>query len=128
MSEQVNHPSHYQGKIEVIEFLEDQFMNRPHEWNAVKYLSRAGKKNPDKEIEDLEKAIWYIRRKIELLSAEKFGQIPRKPNDMNPVDPVTLETWMCGTNGCIARFMFPKAQHEMQCPKCHFTHKRNNDS
>lgn len=80
----VNHPSHYQGKIEVIEFLEDHFMNRPHEWNAVKYLARAGRKNPDKEIEDLEKSIWYIQRKIELLKATKDGTSPRRPNDMNP--------------------------------------------
>jgi hypothetical protein len=80
----VNHPAHYNaGRIEVIEYLEDQFMNRPHEWNAVKYLSRANKKNPDKEIEDLEKAIWYIKRKIELLKAVKEGRSLIRPNDMN---------------------------------------------
>lgn len=74
----VNHPSHYNaGKIEVIEFLEDQFMNRPHEWNAVKYICRAGKKDPAKEVEDLEKAIWYLRRKIVLLKGEET-----RPNDM----------------------------------------------
>lgn len=72
----VNHPAHYnQAKIEVIEFLEDQFMNRPHEWSAVKYIARANSKG--KEIEDLEKAIWYLRRKIALLK----GNAPR-PNDM----------------------------------------------
>ena len=73
----VNHPAHYNaGKIEVIEFLEDQFMDRPHEWNAVKYCARANKKG--REVEDLEKAIWYLRRKIALLK----GNAPR-PNDMN---------------------------------------------
>lgn len=78
MSDNVNHPKHYNaGKIEVIEFLEDQFMNRPHEWNAVKYLARADKKG--REAEDLEKAIWYIRRKLELLTTN-----PRRPNDMAP--------------------------------------------
>ena len=32
--------------------------------NAIKYLWRAGKKDKDKEVEDLEKAIWYIKKKI----------------------------------------------------------------
>jgi hypothetical protein len=67
----VNHPTHYNsGKIEVIEALEDWRLNF-HRANAVKYIARAGKKNPDKEIEDLEKAIWYLSRNIKLLNAEK---------------------------------------------------------
>jgi hypothetical protein len=79
----VNHPAHYNaGKIEVIEFLEDQFMGRPHEWSACKYLARADKKG--REVEDLQKAIWYIKRKIELLTAGKEGKAPTRPNDMNP--------------------------------------------
>jgi hypothetical protein len=80
--EQVNHPRHYNaGKIEVIEFLEDQFMDRPHEWTAVKYLARAPHKA--NEIEDLEKAVWYIQRKIERLKAAKEGRDVTRPNDMN---------------------------------------------
>ncbi len=60
----VNHPSHYtDGKIEVIEYIEDKQLGFCL-GNAVKYISRAGKKYPDKEIEDLEKAIWYINRRI----------------------------------------------------------------
>lgn len=60
----VNHPSHYNlGKIEVIDYIEDQDLGFCL-GNAIKYISRAGKKNPDKEIEDLEKAIWYIQRRI----------------------------------------------------------------
>ena len=60
----VDHPSHYNsGKIEVIDYIEDQNLDFCL-GNAVKYISRAGKKNPDKEIEDLEKAIWYIQRHI----------------------------------------------------------------
>lgn len=38
--------------------------------NAVKYISRAGKKNPDTLIEDLNKAIWYIKREIKRLGGE----------------------------------------------------------
>ena len=42
----VNHPSHYtSGKIEVIDFLEDQGFPF-HLANAVKYIARAGKKDP----------------------------------------------------------------------------------
>lgn len=64
MSDVVNHPSHYtDGKIEVIEFIEDKKLNY-HKGNAIKYICRAGKKDPQKEIEDLQKAIWYINREI----------------------------------------------------------------
>lgn len=67
MSDSVNHPSHYtDGKIEVIDFIEDKKLNF-HRGNAVKYIARAGKKNPEKEIEDLEKAIWYLQREIKCI-------------------------------------------------------------
>lgn len=63
----VNHPTHYtDGKIEVIDFIEDKRLGF-HLGNAVKYISRAGKKDPNKTIEDLEKADWYLRREIERL-------------------------------------------------------------
>jgi hypothetical protein len=75
--DKVNHPSHYcQGKIEVIEAIEDWRLGF-HLGNAVKYIARAGKKNPEKYAEDLEKAIWYLRRQIEICSLN-----PRRPNDM----------------------------------------------
>ncbi len=79
MSDKVNHPSHYNtGKIEVIEFIEDQKLDY-HLGNSVKYIARAGKKNPEAIVEDLEKAIWYIRRRIELMA-----DTVRRPNEMNP--------------------------------------------
>ena len=63
----VNHPAHYtDGKIEVIDFIEDKKLGF-HRGNAVKYIARAGKKNPDKEIEDLQKAVWDLNREIERL-------------------------------------------------------------
>jgi Protein of unknwon function (DUF3310) len=78
--EQVNHPSHYnQGKFEVIEIIEDQQPNF-HLGNAIKYICRAGKKNKEKTIEDLQKAIWYINRYIEI---QKPKTEVRRPNDMN---------------------------------------------
>ena len=63
----VNHPSHYtSGKIEVIDFIEDKELGF-HLGNAVKYISRAGRKDANKTIEDLRKATWYINRQIQIL-------------------------------------------------------------
>ncbi len=71
MNDVVNHPSHYtDGKIEVIDFIEEKKLNF-HRGNAVKYISRAGKKDPTKEIEDLKKAVWYLDREINRLEKEK---------------------------------------------------------
>jgi hypothetical protein len=74
--EMVNHPSHYQfGKnneyeaIKVIDAWELDF----HLGNAVKYISRAGKKDPNKEIEDLKKALFYLDRKIKNLENENVS-------------------------------------------------------
>lgn len=67
VNDPVNRPSHYtDGKIEVIDFIEDKNLGF-HLGNAIKYIARAGKKNKDKEVEDLEKAIWYIKRRIKEL-------------------------------------------------------------
>lgn len=63
----VNHPAHYtSGKIEVADFIADQRLNFDR-GNAVKYLCRAGMKDPACEIQDLEKAIWYINHEIKTL-------------------------------------------------------------
>ena len=63
----VNHPSHYNsGRIEVIDFIDDQNLNFEL-GNAVKYICRAGKKDKNTRIEDLQKAVWYLNRYIALL-------------------------------------------------------------
>ena len=67
MNHPVTHPKHYtDGKIEVIDFIEDKNLNF-HKGNAIKYITRAGKKDPTKEVEDLQKAIWYLKREIQRL-------------------------------------------------------------
>lgn len=69
----VNHPSHYtDGKIEVIDFIEDKKLPF-HLGNVVKYVSRAGKKDPAKTIEDLKKARWYLDRYIHMLELAAAG-------------------------------------------------------
>ncbi len=83
-NENVTHPTHYNsGKIEVIEAIEDWKLGF-HRGNAVKYIARAGKKNPHKEIEDLQKACWYLERECERLLAIQESRNPIRPNDMNP--------------------------------------------
>lgn len=67
--ELVNHPNHYGGKdnpyeaIKVIEAWKLGFCLG----NTVKYISRAGKKETDKELQDLKKALWYLQRRIDNL-------------------------------------------------------------
>lgn len=77
MKSNVNHPKHYNfGKFEVIDVIEDWQLGF-NLGNSIKYLGRCGKKDPSKEIEDLEKAVFYINREIKLrekkLNGEKQG-------------------------------------------------------
>ena len=72
----VTHPFHYtSGKIQVIDFITDQNLDFCL-GNVVKYISRAGKKKgdsnidqtiEDKTIEDLKKAKFYLEYKIKML-------------------------------------------------------------
>lgn len=81
MADNVNYPEHYRtGGIETIDFIEAKQLDY-HLGNAVKYITRAGKKDPNTYVEDLQKAIWYIQRKIDT---------PVDP-DINP-DTVSDET------------------------------------
>lgn len=60
--EAVNHPPHYQANgIEVIDIIENFELNF-NLGNTVKYVLRAGKKGNKKE--DLEKAVWYLKREL----------------------------------------------------------------
>ena len=70
-NDNVNHPSHYtDGNIEVMDVIEDKQLNFAR-GNVIKYVSRAGKKDANKELEDLKKAMWYLNREIERLSKEE---------------------------------------------------------
>jgi hypothetical protein len=68
----VNHPSHYtRFPVEVIELTRHLDFCRG---NAVKYIARAGfKGGPEKELEDLEKAEWYIKDAIEQVKKKLNG-------------------------------------------------------
>jgi hypothetical protein len=65
-AEAVNHPAHYGGgdnpyeAIKVIDAWSLGFCLG----NTVKYISRAGRKDPAKRLEDLKKARWYLDHEI----------------------------------------------------------------
>lgn len=66
----VNHPRHYTfGKYEVIDVINDWGLGFDL-GNAVKYIARAGRKDPSKFIEDLEKAQFYLNYHIAKVRGE----------------------------------------------------------
>lgn len=74
---QVDHPQHYGGKdnfYEVIKVIEAWGLGFSL-GNVIKYISRAGKKNRRKELEDLEKAQWYLQREIDNLKSKRDGTV-----------------------------------------------------
>ena len=65
----VNHPQHYGGEYNPYEAIKviDAWRLSFCLGNTVKYISRAGKKDPATLIEDLLKARWYLDHEIERL-------------------------------------------------------------
>lgn len=94
--EAVDHPQHYKrGGIEAIDIIE-AFDLGFCLGNALKYICRAG--NKDLEVEDIEKAIWYLRRWVE----------KRKAATVNPhVIPGpavgTVDAWVPGSHEFIGQ-------------------------
>jgi len=75
MKDSVNHPEYYGGEDNPYEAIKI-ILNCNLDFclgNSVKYILRAGKKNPEKEIEDLEKAKWYLQTKINELERKKIN-------------------------------------------------------
>lgn len=71
MNDAVNHPNHYTfGQYEVLDVLDDWNLNYKRSC-IIKYVARAGKKDPSKEIEDLEKAQFYLTREIKQLKEKQ---------------------------------------------------------
>ena len=66
----INHPKHDQAKIEPLDLIDAWNLNF-NLGNVVKYVCRAGKKDKEKEIEDLEKAKFYLEYQISKLKSEK---------------------------------------------------------
>ncbi len=69
-------PPHYQGKVECIDAIESAVeglspLQAYLTGNCMKYLYRHGKKG--QQIEDLEKAMWYLKRLQEVCKGAKDG-------------------------------------------------------
>ena len=67
----VDHPQHYGGADNVYEAIKviDAWGLGFALGNAVKYIARAGRKDPARHIEDLKKARWYLDHEIERLES-----------------------------------------------------------
>ena len=66
----VNHPAHYTSHPSGVECIT---ITEHHNFcigNAIKYLWRQGLKTGASNIEDLEKAVWYIKREVERIKTE----------------------------------------------------------
>lgn len=69
MSKDTINPSHYQkGPYQLIDLIESLPFCRA---NIIKYTFRAGLKDPATELEDLQKARWYLDREISRLTRTK---------------------------------------------------------
>lgn len=71
MTEKVNHPAHYGGDTvyEVIKVINAWGLNY-NLGNTVKYIARAGKKDTDAVLLDLQKAAWYLNWEIGRIERE----------------------------------------------------------
>lgn len=74
-SDNVNHPIHYIGKVEVIDYIEDKLTPEQFEGylvgNVMKYMSRYQKKNG---LEDLKKGSWYLNKLINTLESREMKE------------------------------------------------------
>lgn len=80
----VNHPPHYGGDDDPYETIKVIEAWGPRPWgmdfclgNAIKYISRAGKKGD--MVEDLKKAVWYINRRIKQIEDGKNKDVLKNP-------------------------------------------------
>lgn len=90
----VNHPKHYTSDPSGIECIDVTRHRNFNIGNAIKYLWRAGlkidadKSSINKQIEDLEKAVWYIVDEIHRLG----GRCTVKTDSINTCLPIDNES------------------------------------
>lgn len=72
--EMVNHPNHYGGEdnpYEVVKVAEAWGLDKDaYLFNVLKYITRSGKKDGNPPIQDLEKAVWYLNRRIDTIKRD----------------------------------------------------------
>lgn len=90
----INHPKHYTSDPSGIECIDITRHRNFNVGNAIKYLWRAGlkidadKSSINKQIEDLEKAVWYIVDEIHRLG----GRCTVKTDSINTCLPIDNES------------------------------------
>lgn len=93
-NDQVNHPKHYTSDPSGIECINITRHRNFNIGNAIKYLWRAGLKEDkdrkliDKQVEDLNKAIWYLVDEIHRLG----GRCTVKTDSINTCLPIDNES------------------------------------
>lgn len=93
-NDQINHPKHYTSDPSGIECIDITRYRNFNIGNAIKYLWRAGLKEDkdrkliDKQIEDLNKAVWYIVDEIHRLG----GRCTVKTDSINTCLPIDNES------------------------------------
>lgn len=93
-NDQVNHPKHYTSDPSGIECIDVTRHRNFNVGNAIKYLWRAGLKEDkdrkliDKQIEDLNKAVWYLVDEIHRLG----GRCTVKTDSINTCLPIDNES------------------------------------
>lgn len=93
-NDQVNHPKHYTSDPSGIECIDITRHRNFNIGNAIKYLWRAGLKEDkdrkliDKQVEDLNKAVWYLVDEIHRLG----GRYTVKTDSINTCLPIDNES------------------------------------
>lgn len=93
-NDQVNHPKHYTSDPSGIECIDITRHRNFNIGNAIKYLWRAGLKEDkdrkliDKQIEDLNKAVWYLVDEIHRLGS----RCTVKTDSINTCLPIDTES------------------------------------
>ena len=93
-NDQVNHPKHYTSDPSGIECIDVTRHRNFNIGNAIKYLWRVGLKEDkdrkliDKQIEDLNKAVWYLVDEIHRLG----GRCTVKTDSINTCLPIDNES------------------------------------
>lgn len=93
-NDQINHPKHYTSDPSGIECIDVTRHRNFNIGNAIKYLWRAGLKEDkdrkliDKQVEDLNKAVWYLIDEIHRLD----GRCTVKTDSINTCLPIDNES------------------------------------
>ncbi|ERB55315.1 hypothetical protein N806_29745 [Rhodococcus sp. P27] len=79
----VNNPPHYQTEsgLEAIDVIEAFFEDNHYLATTFKYIARAGKKDPDKTLQDLQKAQWYLNRAIGKVQRTKTPKLTEQESE-----------------------------------------------